>query len=97
MYQRIIYPDSNLPEHTRPGFKCKRAFDEDGIAVRTRRTGIRRPLLLVIRNAGIQNQGIKMLNYERHLIVVTVICLVIIAVAIVAIIMGVPLPFIGKD
>jgi hypothetical protein len=37
-----------------------------------------------------------MLNYERHLIVVTVICLVIIAVAIVAIIMDVPLPFIGK-
>ena len=36
-----------------------------------------------------------MLNYERHLIVVTVICLVIIVVAIVAIVMGVPLPFIG--
>jgi hypothetical protein len=37
-----------------------------------------------------------MLNYERHLIVVTVIALVIIAVAIVAIILEVPLPFVGK-
>jgi len=47
-------------------------------------------------NDGFQNQGITMLNYERHLIVVTVICLVIIAVAIVAIVMDVPLPFIGR-
>jgi hypothetical protein len=38
-----------------------------------------------------------MLNYERHLLVVTVICLVIIAVAIVAVILEVPLPFIGKE
>lgn len=38
-----------------------------------------------------------MLNYERHLVVVTVIALVIIAVAVVAIILEVPLPFIGKD
>ena len=38
-----------------------------------------------------------MLNYERHLVVVTVIALVIIAVAIVAIILEVPLPFIGKS
>jgi hypothetical protein len=38
-----------------------------------------------------------MLNYERHLVIVTVICLVIIAVAIVAVILEVPLPFIGKD
>jgi hypothetical protein len=37
-----------------------------------------------------------MLNYERHLLVVTVICLVIIAVAIVAVVLGVPLPFVGK-
>ena len=37
-----------------------------------------------------------MLNYERHLVVVTAICLVIIAVAIVAIILEVPLPFISK-
>jgi len=38
-----------------------------------------------------------MLNYERHLVVVTVICLVIIAIAVVAVILEVPLPFIGKD
>ena len=38
-----------------------------------------------------------MLNYERHLVVVTVICLVIIAVAVVAVILEVPLPFVGKD
>jgi hypothetical protein len=38
-----------------------------------------------------------MLNYERHLVVVTVICLVIIAVAVTAVILEVPLPFIGKD
>jgi hypothetical protein len=38
-----------------------------------------------------------MLNYERHLVVVTVIALVIIAVAVVAIILEVPLPFISKD
>jgi hypothetical protein len=38
-----------------------------------------------------------MLNYERHLIVVTVICLVIIAVAIVAVVLEVPLPFTSKD
>jgi hypothetical protein len=38
-----------------------------------------------------------MLNYERHLVVVTVIALVIIAVAIVAIVLEVPLPFIGKQ
>ncbi len=38
-----------------------------------------------------------MLNYERHLVVVTIIALVIIAVAIVAIILEVPLPFIGKQ
>ena len=37
-----------------------------------------------------------MLKYERHLVVVTVICLVIIAVAIVAVILEVPLPIIGK-
>jgi hypothetical protein len=37
-----------------------------------------------------------MLNYERHLLVVTVICLVIIAVAIVAVVLGVPLPFTDK-
>jgi hypothetical protein len=38
-----------------------------------------------------------MLNYERHLVIVTVICLVIIAVAIVAVILEVPLPFVGRD
>jgi len=38
-----------------------------------------------------------MLKYERHLLVMTVIALVIIAVAIVAIILEVPLPFIGKS
>jgi len=38
-----------------------------------------------------------MLNYERHLLVVTVIALVIIVVAIVAIILEVPLPFSGKS
>jgi hypothetical protein len=38
-----------------------------------------------------------MLNYERHLLIVTVIALVIIAVAIVAVILEVPLPFIGKE
>ena len=43
-----------------------------------------------------QTQGINMLNYERHLIVVTVICLVIIAVAVVAVILEVPLPLIGE-
>jgi len=37
-----------------------------------------------------------MLNYERHLLVVTVICLVIIAVAVVAVVLGVKLPFIGE-
>jgi hypothetical protein len=37
-----------------------------------------------------------MLNYERHLLVVTVICLVIIAVAVVAVVLGVQLPFIGE-
>jgi len=42
-------------------------------------------------------QGIKMLNYERHLLVVTIICLVIIAVAVAAVVLGVPLPFIGKS
>ena len=38
-----------------------------------------------------------MLNYERHLVVVTIICLVIIAVAVVAVILEVPLPFSAKD
>jgi hypothetical protein len=38
-----------------------------------------------------------MLNYERHLVVVTIVCLVIIAVAVAAVILEVPLPFIGKD
>ena len=38
-----------------------------------------------------------MLNYERHLLIVTVIALVIIAVAIVAVILEVPLPFISKE
>lgn len=37
-----------------------------------------------------------MLKYERHLLVVTVIALIIIAVSIVAIILELPLPFIGK-
>jgi hypothetical protein len=37
-----------------------------------------------------------MLNYERHLLVVTVIALVIIVVAILAIILEIPLPFIGE-
>ena len=37
-----------------------------------------------------------MLKYERHLLVVTVIALVIIVVAILAIILEVPLPFIGE-
>jgi len=37
-----------------------------------------------------------MLKYERHLVVVTIICLVIIAVAVAAVILEVPLPFIGK-
>jgi hypothetical protein len=38
-----------------------------------------------------------MLNYERHLLVVTVICLVIIAIAVAAVVLEVPLPFISKD
>jgi hypothetical protein len=38
-----------------------------------------------------------MLNYERHLVVVTIVCLVIIAVAVAAVILEVPLPFVGKD
>lgn len=38
-----------------------------------------------------------MLNYERHLVVMTIIALVIIAVAVAAVILEVPLPFIGKD
>jgi hypothetical protein len=38
-----------------------------------------------------------MLNYERHLLVVTVIALVIIVVAILAIILEIPLPFIGES
>ena len=37
-----------------------------------------------------------MLNYERHLVVMTIIALVIIAVAVAAVILEVPLPFIGK-
>ena len=45
----------------------------------------------------ISNKGNYMLNYERHLVVVTIICLVIIAVAVAAVILEVPLPFIGKD
>jgi uncharacterized Tic20 family protein len=45
----------------------------------------------------ISNKGIYMLNYERHLVVVTIVCLVIIAVAVAAVILEVPLPFIGKD
>jgi hypothetical protein len=96
MQRQIIYPDSDLHKRARLGFKRECAFDEDsGITASPRSTGIQRPLLLIFCNDGFQNQGINMLNYERHLIVVTVICLVIIVVAIVAIVMGVPLPFIG--
>lgn len=44
----------------------------------------------------IKTQGINMLNYERHLLVVTVIALIVIVVAVAAIVLEVPLPFIGK-
>jgi hypothetical protein len=37
-----------------------------------------------------------MLKYERHLLVVTIIAVVIIVVAVAAIILEIPLPFIGK-
>jgi hypothetical protein len=37
-----------------------------------------------------------MLNYERHLLVVTVIALIVIVVAVAAIVLEVPLPFINK-
>jgi len=36
-----------------------------------------------------------MLNFERHLMVVSIIALVIIGIAVVAILLEVPLPFIG--
>jgi hypothetical protein len=38
-----------------------------------------------------------MLNFERHLLVVSVIAVVIIVVAVVAILLEVPLPFLGRD
>lgn len=38
-----------------------------------------------------------MLQYERHLIVVTVIALLIIVAAVLAILLEVPLPFIGRE
>jgi hypothetical protein len=38
-----------------------------------------------------------MLSYERHLLVITVIAVVIIVVAVSAIFMEIPLPFMGKN
>lgn len=38
-----------------------------------------------------------MLSYERHLVVVIAVLLVILGVSIAAIVFDVPLPFIGKD
>lgn len=38
-----------------------------------------------------------MLKYERHLIVVTVIAVVVLAAAVLAILLEVPLPFMGRD
>ena len=38
-----------------------------------------------------------MLNYERHLVVVTVIAVVILAAAVLAILLEIPLPFIGRE
>lgn len=37
-----------------------------------------------------------MLRYERHLLVVTAIALLIIVIAVLAILLEVPVPFIGK-
>ena len=98
MYQRIIYPDSDLH-----GTRKTRAQPLVCIVMRTTSRSVpgervkRDRCYWLFATPDFKNQGINMLNYERHLIVVTVICLVIIAVAIVAIVMGVPLPFIGKD
>ncbi len=38
-----------------------------------------------------------MLKYERHLVVVTVIAVVVLAAAVLAILLEVPLPFMGRD
>ena len=38
-----------------------------------------------------------MLKYERHLIVVSVIAVVVLAAAVLAILLEVPLPFMGRD
>ncbi len=38
-----------------------------------------------------------MLKFERHLVVVTVIAVVVLAAAVLAILLEVPLPFMGRD
>lgn len=86
----ITYPDREYTGQQDPG--------SPQIACNCLRTAPRpRDQAMLFWQRRVTEQGINMLNYERHLLVVTVICLVIIAIAVAAVVLEVPLPFISKD